>query len=183
MASVCDPKAKHVLYEAFVLDSQEGQREGRYGLVLLRKQCPPLFYRVYIGWGFFGESEKLIGDATLAPNCSSGGLRDSTEGRTLSSEGAAMSTKLLQHFESIIKLEEQAFQATHLSKQPSELRGACETRSIVRHLRTLEGIPICCGDGHCLEFPKVLCTRGQHVTCSAHKSDCYLCDRLMQFDS
>jgi hypothetical protein len=62
-----------------------------------------------------------------------------------------------------------------LREYVSELRGAWENRAILRILRVQAGIPVCCGDGHCITQPSVRCMNGQHETCPEHVESCYLC--------
>lgn len=62
-----------------------------------------------------------------------------------------------------------------LREYVSELRGAWEHRAILRILRVQAGIPVCCGDGHCITQPSVRCMGGVHETCPEHAESCYLC--------
>jgi hypothetical protein len=87
------------------------------------------------------------------------------------------SNELLNYYESVIPLDSQILKLDNpvLREYVSELRGALEDRAILRLLRFQAGIPICCGDGHCITQPSVRCMKGEHQTCPEHVETCYLC--------
>jgi hypothetical protein len=92
-----------------------------------------------------------------------------------------MSTQeLLSYYESTIPYDSQILEQDNpaLREYVSELRGALEHRAILRLLRLQAGVPICCGDGHCITPPSVRCMNGVHDTCPEHADDCYLCPLL-----
>lgn len=88
-----------------------------------------------------------------------------------------MSGSRLRYYEDLIKFHSEVLEEDNprLREFVSEIRGALEAHSILRHLRLLTGIPICCGDGHCIAEPTGTC-RGGHTTCHEHREECYLCE-------
>ena len=86
--------------------------------------------------------------------------------------------KLLSYYESTIAFDSKILEQQNpaLREYVTELRGALENRAILRVLRVQAGIPICCGDGHCITAPSVRCMKGEHKTCPEHVESCYLCD-------
>jgi hypothetical protein len=84
----------------------------------------------------------------------------------------------LQYYEELVKFHSAVLQEQNprLTGYASELRSALEACSILRHMRLLEGIEICCGDGHCDAEPTAACVGGKHKTCPKHTEECYLCD-------
>jgi hypothetical protein len=89
-----------------------------------------------------------------------------------------MSTnELLSYYESAVTF------GTHILEQDNpvlreyvcELRDALEDRAVLRLLRFQAGIPICCGNGHCITEPTVRCMNDKHQTCPEHVESCYLC--------
>jgi hypothetical protein len=89
-----------------------------------------------------------------------------------------MSTnELLNHYASVIPIDSQILELDNpvLREYVSELRATLENRAILRILRFEAGIPICCGDGHCVTQPSVRCMKGEHQTCQEHVESCYLC--------
>jgi len=82
----------------------------------------------------------------------------------------------LEYYESAVRSDnvlvgENPGPAEHVA----ELTGLWEHRAILRQLRLQEGIPICNGNGHCLERPTLLCLNGEHDTCPNHTDSCFLC--------
>ena len=89
-----------------------------------------------------------------------------------------MSTpELLAYYESMIKWDEKVLseENPHLHEYLTDLRAAWENRSILRQLRIQAGVPVCSGDGLCVERPTSRCMRGVHDTCAEHTEDCFLC--------
>ncbi len=85
--------------------------------------------------------------------------------------------ELLSYYESTVGFYTYILEQDNpaLREYVSELRGALEHRAILRILRLEAGIPVCCGDGHCITQPSVRCMNGQHETCPKHVETCYLC--------
>ena len=85
--------------------------------------------------------------------------------------------ELLSYYESAAAFDAHILEQDNpaLREYASELRGALEDRAILRILRLQTGIPICCGDGHCITAPSVRCMKGEHETCPEHVESCYLC--------
>jgi hypothetical protein len=77
----------------------------------------------------------------------------------------------LEYFEELARFEAPVLEQKNprLAEYISELRGAWEALAVVRRLRLVAGIPICNGDGHCLEHPAARCMAGQHETCAAYR--------------
>jgi len=85
--------------------------------------------------------------------------------------------ELIEHYESVVKWDEEAFSEKnpHLHEYLTDLRAACENRSILRQLRVQAGVRVCSGDGLCIEHPTCRCMRGVHETCAEHTESCFLC--------
>src|SRR5580704_9953201 len=98
-------------------------------------------------------------------------------GGELARAGAVMSVnELLSHYEKAAAFDAYILEQDNpaLREYLSELRGAWEHRAILRILRVQAGIPVCCGDGHCITPPSVRCANGEHDTCPEHVDSCYL---------
>jgi hypothetical protein len=85
--------------------------------------------------------------------------------------------ELLSYYESTVAFDAYILEQDNpaLREYVSELLGALEHRAILRILRLQAGIPICCGDGHCIKPPSARCMRNEHETCPEHVESCYLC--------
>ena len=84
--------------------------------------------------------------------------------------------ELLKYNEDMVRWDSDHFidENPALAEHDAELRGVLEHRSILRHVRLMAGLPICCGDGHCVTLPTTKCNAG-HQTCLEHVESCYLC--------
>lgn len=84
---------------------------------------------------------------------------------------------LLSYYESTVTFGTEILEQDNpaMREYVSELRGALEHRAILRMLRLQAGIPVCCGDGHCITQPTVQCMENKHQTCPEHTESCYLC--------
>lgn len=85
--------------------------------------------------------------------------------------------ELLSYYESAVTFDAYILEQDNpvLREYVCELRDALENRAVLRLLRFQAGIPLCCGDGHCITEPTVRCVNGQHQTCPEHIETYYLC--------